>query len=61
MNKQTLLNQWLEKLEEFLDVGYEYKKIKFGSYYSAKKKLTNRIDVASILSRLFKLYTQFSC
>lgn len=50
VNKQTLLKQWLEKLEEFLDVGYEHKKVKFGSYYSAKKKITNKIDVASILS-----------
>ena len=44
----TLVNQWLERLDNFLDVGYEYNKNKFGVYYSAKKILTNNIDVVSI-------------
>lgn len=46
----ALLNQWIERLNQFLDVGYEYKKEKdkFGIYYGSKKKLTNKIDVACI-------------
>lgn len=50
----TLLNQWIERLNTFLEIGYEYKKEKdkFGQYYGAKKKLTNKIDVACIDSLL---------
>ena len=44
----TLLKQWLSRLEGFLEVGYDYKKEKFGQYYGSKKKLTNHIDVACI-------------
>ena len=46
----ALLNQWLERLNQFLDVSYEYKKEKdkFGVYYGSKKKLTNKIDIACI-------------
>ena len=50
----TLLKQWITRLNDFLDVGYDYKKEKdkFGQYYGAKKKLTNYIDVACIDSLL---------
>lgn len=46
----NLLNQWVDKLNTFLTIGYEYDKEnnKFGKYYGAKKKLTNNIDVACI-------------
>ena len=46
----ALLNQWLERLNAFLEVGYEYKKEKdkFGQYCGSKKKLTGFIDIASI-------------
>ena len=50
----TLLNQWKERLNQFLDVGYDYKKEKdkFGTYSGNKKKVTNKIDVACIDSLL---------
>lgn len=50
----TLLGQWLTRLNDFLDVGYEYKKEKdkFGQYHGTKKKLTNKIDIACIDSLL---------
>ena len=50
----TLLNQWKERLNDFLDIGYEYKKEKdkFGTYSGTKKILTNKIDVACIDSLL---------
>lgn len=46
----ALLKQWITRLNEFLDVNYEYKKEKdkFGQYCGTKKKLTYKIDVASI-------------
>lgn len=46
----NLLKQWKERLGQFLDVHYEYKKEKdkFGEYRGGKKKLTNMIDIASI-------------
>ncbi|MBE6133371.1 MAG: DEAD/DEAH box helicase [Erysipelotrichaceae bacterium] len=46
----ALLSQWNERLNQFLEVGYEYKKEKdkFGVYHGSKKKLTNKIDVACI-------------
>ena len=48
----NLMNQWQERLSKFLKVNYEYKneKSKFGSFSGAKKKLTNKIDIASIES-----------
>ena len=50
----NLLRQWIVRLNDFLDVGYEYKKEndKFGQFFGAKKKLTNKIDVACIDSLL---------
>ena len=50
----TLLTQWKERLNTFLDVGYDFKKEKdkFGQYSGSKKKLTNKIDVACIDSLL---------
>lgn len=50
----ALLNQWIKRLDEFLDIGYEYRKErdKFGQYYGSKKKLTGKIDIASIDSLL---------
>ena len=50
----TLLAQWKERLNTFLDVGYDFKKEKdkFGQYSGSKKKLTNKIDVACIDSLL---------
>lgn len=50
----TLLKQWKDRLNTFLDVGYEFKKEKdkFGQYSGNKKKLTNMIDIACIDSLL---------
>lgn len=50
----TLLTQWKERLNTFLDVGYDFKKEKdkFGHYSGSKKNLTNKIDVACIDSLL---------
>lgn len=50
----TLLKQWKERLNTFLNVGYDYKKEKdkFGQYSGNKKKLTNKIDIACIDSLL---------
>ena len=50
----TLLTQWKERLNTFLDIGYDFKKEKdkFGQYSGSKKKLTNKIDVACIDSLL---------
>lgn len=50
----NLLRQWIDRLNTFLDVGYDYKKEKdkFGQYHGAKKKLTNHIDVACVDSLL---------
>ena len=52
VNNVNLISQWQERLNEFLQVKYEYKKEKdkFGVYYGAKKKLTGNIDIASIHS-----------
>lgn len=52
VNNVSLIDQWKERLNEFLQVNYEYKKEKdkFGVYYGAKKKLTGNIDIASIHS-----------
>ena len=50
VNNVSLISQWHERLDEFLEINYEYKKEKFGIYYGAKKKLTYNIDVASIHS-----------
>ena len=50
VNNINLIEQWREKLGEFLDIEYDYKKDKFGVYYGAKKKLTFNIDIASIHS-----------
>lgn len=46
----ALLKQWIVRLNDFLDVKYEYKKEKdkFGQFCGSKKKLTYKIDVASI-------------
>lgn len=44
----TLLKQWKERLETFLDVNYDYKKEKFGTYSGNKKKTNNCIDIACI-------------
>lgn len=46
----ALLKQWITRLNEFLNINYDYKKEKdkFGQYYGSKKKLTYKIDVASI-------------
>lgn len=46
----TLLSQWKDRLNTFLNVGYEHKneKDRFGQYSGSKKKLTNKIDVACI-------------
>ena len=40
VNNVSLIDQWKERLNEFLQVNYEYKKEKdkFGVYYGAKKK-----------------------
>ena len=48
--KLNLLKQWKEKLNQFLDIQYIYKKEKdkFGEYHGSKKKLTMNIDIASI-------------
>lgn len=50
----NLLRQWIDRLNEFLEVGYDYRKEKdkFGQYYGSKKKLTNKVDVACIDSLL---------
>ena len=50
----TLLTQWKERLNTFLDIGYDFKKEKdkFGQYSGSKKKITNKIDVACIDSLL---------
>lgn len=52
VNNVSLISQWQERLNEFLQVNYEYKKEKekFGVYYGAKKKLTGNVDIASIHS-----------
>lgn len=52
VDKESLLTQWVAKINEFLEVNYEFKqeKDKIGRYNSTKKKLTSKIDVASIKS-----------
>lgn len=52
VEKESLLNQWIAKINEFLDINYEFKKEneKVGRYNATSKKLTNKIDVASIKS-----------
>ena len=47
----SLLAQWKEKLETFLDIEgtvLKGKTIRFGEYHGAKKRLTGKVDVASI-------------
>lgn len=46
----NLLKQWKKRLNQFLDVHYDYNKEenKFGVYCGNKKKLTKKIDIASI-------------
>lgn len=49
--KLSLVEQWRERLDTFLSIGYtDYKKEKdkYGTYIGSKKKLTNYIDIASI-------------
>ena len=49
--KLSLIDQWRERLDSFLSIGYsDYKKEKdkYGTYTGSKKKLTNYIDIASI-------------
>lgn len=50
VNNINLLKQWEDKLNNFLNVSYEYKKNKFGLYYGQKKKLNYKVDIASIHS-----------
>ena len=50
VNNINLLKQWEDKLKEFLNVNYEYKKNNFGLYYGQKKKLNFKVDIASIHS-----------
>lgn len=51
VEKNSLINQWVNKLNDFLDINYEYNpKNKFGVYYGSKKKLTYKIDAGSINS-----------
>lgn len=45
----SLLNQWKQKLNQFLNISYSFdKNNKFGVFYGAKKKLNSKIDIASI-------------
>lgn len=48
----SLFKQWEERMHQFLDVSYSYKKEKdmFGLYYGSKKRLTGQIDIACIKS-----------
>ena len=50
VNNTNLIEQWKEKLNQFLEVNYEYHKDKFGVYFGQKKKLTHKVDIASIHS-----------
>lgn len=49
--KLSLLDQWKERLDAFLSIGfsdYKKEKDKYGTYTGSRKKLTNYIDLASI-------------
>lgn len=50
VNNINLLKQWEDKLDQFLNINYEYKKNKFGVYYGQKKNLNYQVDIASIHS-----------
>ena len=44
------MEQRNERLEEFLNVNYEFDKLKFGIFKASKKKLNGKIDIISIES-----------
>ena len=50
VEKVKLLEQWKERISQFMKVYYNEKIIEPGIYYGAKKKLTGIIDIASIKS-----------
>ncbi len=47
--KVALINQWKERIEQFLEIKYKCDtKYNIGIYYGQKKKLTNKIDIACL-------------
>lgn len=50
VEKVKLLEQWKERINQFLKIYYNDESIEPGVYYGTKKKLTGIIDIASIKS-----------
>ena len=50
VEKKVLLDQWLERINEFLEIKVDGEAIKPGFYTSASHKLTSYVDVAMIRS-----------
>ncbi len=50
VNNISLINQWKQSIDDFLQINNEFNKENIGIYYGAKKNLTGKIDIASIHS-----------